>query len=201
MCTTEYFQSCLALVRALTIEGVEYEFLTTTNESLVQRARNTSVATFLKTDHSHLMFIDADIQFEPDDVAKLWNLEADIAVGLYPMKRMDEPLSAWVNGELVKYPQSFKDPFEVDYAGTGFMLIKREVFETFQEKWPGRAHFEGKVDDCFSWFDCRVENVNGLNLYLSEDYAFCRDARELGFKIMAHPEIKLIHWGRHGYGG
>jgi len=195
MCQAEYFKSCLSLTQALNGIGFSHDFLITTNESLIQRARNTSVARFLETDFSHLMFIDGDIEFSVEDVQRVWNLEGDISVGLYPMKRVDEPLSAWVGGKLIRdLPDS---PFEVDYAGTGFMLIKREVFEDFQEQFPERAHQEGHVGDCFNWFDTRVED----GIFLSEDYCFCRDARSLGYKIIADPLIKLTHWGRYGYGG
>ena len=204
-CTAECFSSCLNLQSALIENGTEFDFLLTTNESLIPRGRNTSVATFLKTDFTHLMFIDADIEFSPDDVARVWNLQADIGVGLYPMKVVDKPLSAWVDGKLVK--PGGTEPFEVDFAGTGFMMIKREVFLKFQEKFPGRAHDEGRVGQCFSWFDPRVIGQDNLmrcaatRYYASEDYAFCLDARKLGFKIIADPNIKLTHWGRYGYTG
>lgn len=195
MCQAEYFQSCIKLTQALNGIGVDHDFLITTNESLIQRARNTSVARFLKTDHSHLMFIDGDIDFSPDDVAGVWNLQekSKITCGLYRMKVPDAPLCAWVDGQLVEAGES---PHEVDYCGTGFLMIHREVFESFLEQWPERKHQEGVVGDCFDWFSPRVIR----DFYASEDYAFCHDARELGYSIWADPRIKLGHWGRYRYG-
>ena len=47
-------------------------------------------ASFLKTSHTHMMWLDADIEFEPEDVAKLWRMDADVAVGIYCMKKKKE---------------------------------------------------------------------------------------------------------------
>jgi hypothetical protein len=86
------------------------------------------VATFLATKHTHLFWLDADIEFEPADVAALWNLDADVAVGVYAMKKREAQwFAAWKDGKLVKDLDQFKGPIDVDYAGTGFMLIKRQV--------------------------------------------------------------------------
>ncbi len=194
MITTACCQSMLKLSWTLDQAGVEHDFNFGVNESLVQRARNKMSAAFMKTSFRKLMFIDADIEFEPEGVAKLWNLDADVACGVYPMKRKDCPLGAWKGGMLItKLPA---EPFEVDYAGTGFMMIDRGVFEKFREAFPERAHDEGDVEKCFAWFHPRVED----GIYWSEDYAFARDWRSLGGKIIADPAIKLTHYGLYGYG-
>lgn len=179
--------------------GMDVNWLTTGNESLVQRARNTSVMTFLQTNYQKLMFIDADIEFSPEDVAKLWNLDTDIAVAAYSMKRKDHPLSAWKDGELLRIDEDTPNPLEVDYAGTGFMLIDRGVFERM--KCPEYEHIEGQdLTPCWSFFDCEVAEDKGKRVYLSEDYLFCKRARELGYKIMMDTSIRLGHWGTARYG-
>ncbi len=124
-CTTQYLQSCLDLRAALTISNIEHDWLITTNESLVQRARNTSVATFLKTHYERMIFIDADIEFSANDVAKLWNLDADVAVGAYSMKKEGAKVSAWVNKEQIRLVDlsELNEPTPVDYAGTSFMMM------------------------------------------------------------------------------
>ena len=196
MVTAAHFRSCLELREELTRGGVEHDWLIQWNESLIQRARNNMAATFLKTDFRKLMFIDADIEFRAEDVAKLWNLDADVAVGLYPMKRLDMPLSAWRDGRLVERPAFPDEPFAVDYAGTGFMMIDRRVLEQMRGAWPNREHEEGNVGASFAWFDPRVED----DIYLSEDYAFCKDWRSLGGEIVADPSIELFHHGTFAYG-
>jgi choline kinase len=195
MCTSGYFQSALNTKEVLNNCKFHHDFLITTNESLIQRARNTSVATFLKTDFERLLFIDADIEFSVNDIESLWNLDVDVAVAAYSMKRPDKPLSAWEDGKLVEI-EGRTEPFEVDYAGTGFMMIKRKVFEDLQKAHPELDHEEGKVGRCHAWFDCPIWN----DTQMSEDYNFCRKFRDLGGKITLDPTIRLGHWGSFRYG-
>ena len=76
-----------------------------------------------ESEYDYFMFLDADIQYTSDDVAKLWNLVTDpsknveIAVGVYPMKKPNQSwYAAWVNGELVKDLDQYEEPIKVDYA-------------------------------------------------------------------------------------
>ncbi|MCK5505543.1 MAG: hypothetical protein KAJ10_10295, partial [Thermodesulfovibrionia bacterium] len=190
--TLAYFNSCLKLQESLLEAGIDHSWLTTGNESLITRARNTSVASFLKTDFEYLMFIDADIEFEPEAVQKLWNMEEKVAVGAYSMKRIDKPVSAWKDGKLVKL-EELDGITGVDFAGTGFMLIHRGVFEDLKPT--SNLHQEGKVGDCWAFFDTGVED----GYYISEDYFFCKRWREHGGKIMLDPSIKLKHHGTYAY--
>jgi len=193
--TLPYFHSCMNLKEEFQRAGIDHDWLTNAHESLITRARNTMVSTFLKTRFDTLLFIDADIEFQPEDVAKLWNLDCDIAVGAYPMKRLDKPLSAWRGGKLVSI-EGETEPFEVDYAGTGFMMIKRDLLNEMINRHPELEHEEGFVGKCWALFNTMVWN----GVFLSEDYAFCQRARDMGKKIICDPTIKLIHHGSYAYG-
>ncbi len=188
-----HFRSCLNLKEELTKLGIAHDWLTGRNESLVTRARNEMTATFLKTNHSHMCWLDADIEFTPDDVAKVWNLNADIAVGLYAMKRPDLPLSAWRNGKLVRFEDCPSEPFEVDYAGTGFMMITRNAVEKLAAV---SEEYEGPHGRVPALYMTPIHNDG----FESEDYHMCRKWRELGGKIMTDPSIRLKHWGQAAYG-
>lgn len=193
-----YFHSCLTLKEEFLKAGVEHDWLTNAHESLITRARNTMTATFMKTGYEALFFVDADIEFSPEDVAKLWNHiceGADVAVGAYPMKRLDKPLSAWRDGNLVSI-EGDTDPFTVDFAGTGFMMIRRELIEAMIAQYPELEHEEGHVGRCWALFDTMVWN----GIFLSEDYAFCHRVRKMGKTILCDPTIKLIHHGQYAYG-
>lgn len=192
----QHMQSCLKLARVLDEVGLDHDWHLGWNESLVQRARNSMAALFLQTDFQKLFFIDADIEFDPDSVAKLWNMNADVAVGLYCMKRPAKPLSAWRDGKLIEVTPKDTEPFDVDYAGTGFMMIDRKVLEKMRDAWPERKHQEGSGES-FLWFDPRLSDDG--TWYMSEDYAFCHDWKRLGGKITADPSIRLTHYGTFGY--
>lgn len=193
--TLGYFNSCLELRESLIQAGVKHNWLTTQNESLITRGRDCLAAQFLKTDYERLMFLDADIEFKPEDVAKLWNLDMDIAVAAYPMKRPDAPVSAWRGGKLVRLEELGSDPVEVDFAGTGFMMIHRRVFERLQVLHP-EWRYEDGIGEVWAFFQDPVED----GIKLSEDYFFCKQAREAGFPVALDPTIRLKHWGSFAYG-
>lgn len=188
-----HFRSCMNLKEELTRIGLAHDWLIGTNESLITRARNEMTKSFLGTAHTHQGWLDADIEFDPEAVAKLWNLDADIAVGFYAMKRPDMPLSAWKDGKLVTLEDCPKEPFPVDYAGTGFMLIKRAVIETLARSSESYLGPSGRTPALYM----TPVHDDGFE---SEDYHFCRKARAAGFKIMGDPSIRLKHWGQFAYG-
>ena len=98
-CMAPFFKSCLELKEGL--HEIPHQFYTLTNESAVHRARNQCAKAFLSTDYERLMFIDSDIEFNAEDVGKLWAMDADIAVGAYSMKKMGAKKAAWIDGALV----------------------------------------------------------------------------------------------------
>ena len=165
MCTGQFTKSCTDLAKMGALNGIEIEFFSLFNESLITRARNYCVDEFLRREEfTHLMFIDADIGFNPKDVIDLAILsdpesDYDILCGPYPKKTISwekiaaavdqgfadenpENLSRFV-GDYVFNPVDTKDgkihldrPAEVLEGGTGFMMIQRKVFAKFAEGYP-----------------------------------------------------------------
>ena len=190
-CMTPFFGSCLQLKEAL--HEISHQFYTLTNESAVHRARNQCAKAFLSTDYERLMFIDSDIEFNAEDVGKLWGMDADIAVGAYSMKKMGAKKAAWINGALVDDLSDYSGCIEVDYAGTGFMMIKRKVFDVMSDHVDVVETEEGMRKQFFH-FPIR----DGIEL--PEDYEFCRAAKACGFKVTMDPTIELKHYGLYGFG-
>ena len=164
MATAGYLQSMIGFSNLSKVFGVEYVLVTLINESLITRARNDIVSQFLnfKDERGHLdylMFIDADIQFEPDSILRLIAHNKDIVAGAYPMKVINYNTIAQVVGtpeEMalmsteyvvnIKFSSEEKRKnmqveieggvIEVHDAGTGFMLIKRQALLDMIEKYP-----------------------------------------------------------------
>ena len=201
-CTSEFFQSALDLRGALIQSGIDHQWLVTTNESLIPRARNTAVARFMfdpeLSRYGRFMFIDADIEFKAEDVQKLWNLDVDVACAAYPMKREEAGVTAWRDGKLVNLDE-LTEPTDIDFAGTGFLMIKRSVFERMMTAHPEAEHEEGSVGRCFAFFNTAVVDDGAGPYFISEDYFFCRNLRKMGGKIILDPSIRLGHVGRRVY--
>ena len=69
--------------------GIPFSYNTLMNESLITRARNLLAHTFLQSNSTHLMFIDADIGFNANDIISMINVDKDIICGIYPKKEIN----------------------------------------------------------------------------------------------------------------
>jgi hypothetical protein len=200
----------------------------TQNESLITRGRNRLTYDFLNTDCTHLMFIDADIGFNPEDIIKMIDADKEIICGLYPKKEIDWPRvkEAVENGvpasELHNHTGSFvvnfadgakvvetrmNEPFEIENGGTGFMLIKREVFEKLDvPEYLNDMHTAVQFEDgaeqekIKEFFATSIDEETGGRL-LSEDFHFCKIARKKGIKVWAAPWAQLVHCGTYNFQG
>ncbi len=179
--------------------GIDWTMETLTNESLISRARNTLTAKFLHNkDSTHLLFIDADIGFEPWHILVLLNRQVDVIGGLYPMKSM--PIKWCVNG--IEGGEEGTDGLqEVSKTGTGFLLIKRDVFEKLNAH-PATKPFINDIGlpaelnpYMKTYFDTAVRE----NRYYSEDWTFCENWRDLGGKIWVDKRVLLRHTGTYTF--
>jgi hypothetical protein len=178
--------------------GIDWTVETMTNESLISRARNTLTAKFLSTpDSTHLMFIDADIGWEPWHLLALLNHDKDVIGGLYPMKTI--PVKWCVNGIPGARDDDPTGLIEVTKTGTGFMLIKRHVLEKLASH-PAVKPFKNDIGlppeldpHMKTYFDTAVRE----NRYYSEDWTFCENWRDLGGQIWVDKRVLLRHSGTY----
>jgi len=226
VCTGFYAQSLLTLGPTLNNAGYDMAYSAMFNESLIQRGRNALAHNFMaRKECTHLMFIDADIKFNSPDIIPMLEADKDIICGIYPKKEIywegvEKAVKAGVETDklknytgamvvnLVGYEGSVTvpvdQPVEIWNGGTGFMLIKREVFESLKD------HVKSYMNDVrdlnknlghdriYEYFPVFIDEDERL---LSEDYAFCRLARDNGIKIHAAPWVELGHFGTYLFEG
>jgi len=163
MLTEAYFRSMVRTLTFFNQHQIPIAFGTIANESLVTRARNVLVAYFLQSNYTRLLFIDADIEFQVEDVLKLLAHNKEVCVGAYPKKgvnwqrirdmvlsKKDEPMA---DGAIASsgsdYAINFKflNPGSKQIAiengvirlhdgATGFMMIKREAIDKMIAAYP-----------------------------------------------------------------
>jgi hypothetical protein len=234
-CCGLYMKSCLDLQNVMNHYGVETKFSFLFNESLITRARNYLADEFLRSEFTHLLFLDSDIHFNPQDIIAMLALDKDIIGAPYPKKSINwNNIKAAIKsnpdinaGELenlvgeyvfnvVKGTSQFSvtEPLEVMEIGTGYMLIKRVVFEKMQEAYPqihykpdhvGQANFDGSRY-IHAYFDTVIDSIDsivggGTDRYLSEDYMYCQMWRKLGGSVWLCPWVKADHIGSFAYKG
>jgi hypothetical protein len=216
-----YASSLFALQRAVhSMSNVQLKVHLRDGDALITRARANLVTLFLDDSAAtHLLFIDADIGFTPDQVFRLIESGADIVAGCYPIKRVnwEKAKRAMAEGRpnlaasSLDYVLEIDNPDEVRvvngftrvrYAGTGFLMIRRHVLEKmcahpdyaplqfFREH--SRDALAGSANR-FALFECMIDPATGT--YLSEDFAFCKRWTDIGGEIWADLDSRLDHVG------
>lgn len=225
-----YHKSVLNLALSCQRSGISLGIKHVGCDSLVPRARNTLVRHFLDSTATDLLFVDADITFQPEDVFSLLALDEPIVGGIYPRKQLDwhriwRAARAGVDPEQLPY-YGFIGVFnwqdggdypldaliEVRHLGTGFLRIRRSALEEMISKLGDTITFDySHEQDAFAGKtghdlfpigpDIRYPLGSGGRQYLSEDWAFCELARQCGFKLYAAPWVQLVHSGNFDYAG
>ena len=223
-CNSTYALSMIQTPQTLSKFGIETHFYFHQNDAVITKARNFLAHEFLKSDCSHLLFIDADIGFNPYDIVSMLQANKDVICGIYSKKKInwqavskaaknnvpDDNLQFYsgdfnaclLNNALTQEVE-ITNPVEIQEAGAGFMLITRSVIETIAKD--SAVFFDDRTEissdsemikEIFSTYIDKEEK-----LHYSEDFNFCRQARACGFSIWAAPWIRLIHQGNYNFVG
>ncbi|MDC0319989.1 hypothetical protein OAL34_02495 [Synechococcus sp. AH-551-G03] len=179
--------------------GLEWSLDTLVNESLIPRGRNALVARAMHNPRAtHLMFLDADIGFDPEYILMLLKEDVDVIGGGYPKKSL--PIDYVINP--INDGESDDAKAEVERIGTGFLLMKREVFSRMAEGMPELKY----TDDCgldpsinehlYAFFEC---GLFGEKVFMSEDWLFCNRWRTLGGRIFISKRFALTHVGTYAF--
>jgi len=169
-CFGLYTKACLDLQMLCVQYGMEVRFSFLFNESLITRARNYLTDQFLQSGFTHMLFLDADIHFNPRDVIELVLRDYELSGAPYPKKSI-----SWKNVALAaqKHPEldpaelsnvigdfvfntahgttqiQVNVPLQVLEIGTGYMMIKREVLDKMMLAYPDmkfKPDFIGQTD-------------------------------------------------------
>lgn len=218
-----YMRSVLALQGACEARGIGLHVDLLCGDHQITRARARLAARFLAhRQATHLLFVDADIGFEPANVFRLLDCGHDFVGGVCPLKSIDwdkvraaaqagaSDLMAKSVGYVVRFiptPDSSVEVHDgiarVAYVGTGFMMLSRSAIEQIAAAHPelrtDLSDVEPGMTDCPMVFDTLIEPAT--RQYLSEDYAFGLRWAALGGEIWADVESRLVHVGHAAYAG
>jgi hypothetical protein len=197
--------------------GLTLKLLFKDGDALITRARASLLSQFLdEPAATHLLFLDADIGFEAEQVLRLIQCGADMCAAVYPVKRIDwdkvrqtmatsrpNPAAA-----ALRYVFEVDDPnavierggfVKVRYAGTGFLMVRREAVERMCARYPQLQYKRDHSIDAaivsdkrFALFECMIAEDG---TYLSEDFAFCKRWTDIGGEIWADLNSALSHVG------
>lgn len=194
--------SLARLAQKLPQHGIELSIGSICGCSVVSRARNLLVRDFLDSDCTDLMFIDADINFEADDVLRLMAWASDpkkgIVGGVPRTRKANKVYIAQLDQDDEGVTMNGMGLVRAKRIATAFMLVRREVFERLVNENPQWNYVDHNTDKLLNAvFDFLVTEEG----YMGEDYLFCDRARAIGYEIWIDPTIKLGHMGVQEYEG
>jgi hypothetical protein len=188
-----------ALVRTMTLlqqRGCRAEIQFEIGNSLIADARNKLVARFLASTATDLVFIDADLSWQAEDLVRLLGHPHPVVGGVYQRKSRTKvdftvkfgPTIAMDANRLV----------EVERVGTGFLRLRRDCLLAMVAANPGlklKNPAQPGDPNFYALFDTTI--VDGQ--FIGEDFSFCDRWRALGGKVMIDPSIALAHHGATAY--
>lgn len=165
----------------------------------IDQGRNQMVTDALNEGFEETMWIDSDIGFDPSDVDKLRRHKLPIVCGVYPQKGKRALACHVMPGTKKLTFGNEGGLIELLYAPTGFLHIRREVYERVKNHLGLPTCNERFKKTMEPFFQPLIRKDGEGYWYLAEDFAFCHRAREAGIKIMADTTIRLWHIGNYAY--
>ena len=190
-------QECDSALKELERRG--YQVRRVGGYSAIDQGRNQMATDALVDGFEETLWIDSDVAFHPDDIDKLRAHPYPIVAGLYPQKGRRALASHIVPGEPNMTFGKKGGLVNLLYAGTGFLLVRREVYLTMQEQLKLPICNDRFGHPMIPFFQPLIRRIEDGTWYLAEDYAFCHRAQTCGYEIFADTTIRLWHIGHYKY--
>ena len=195
--------SIIKLVQQLAKSGVAVG-INTMKSPLIHQARNYLTSVFLNSDFTHLLFVDSDVEFEPEAVLRMLVAKKDVICTPYRVKSQDVDQKTYTVEIKKATRMEAGDIMEITAGPTGIMLIHRDVFKKIIEKFPDlkikNSVFPKPGDDhkyYYNFFDFKFEDGYSSG----EDVSFCKLVEKVGFKLYANTASFTKHHGSYAWGG
>ena len=195
--------SLIKLVQQLGKSGIQVS-INTMKSPLIHQARNYLTSVFLTTDFTHLLFVDSDVEFEPEAVLRMLVAKKDVICTPYRVKSLDVNQKMYTVELKKDAPLEPGDLIEITAGPTGIMLIHRDVFKKIIEKFPElkikNSVFPQPGPDHEYYYNF-FEFTFNEGYAAGEDVSFCRLVEKLGFKLYANTASPTQHHGSYAGGG
>ena len=186
--------------------------------SLVTFGRNHCTSAFLSTDYTHMVFIDTDIEFNPEDIFRMIEADKEVILIPYPLKSYDwrKADEMWNNYKMPLNKGGFTWPIkvlnpedmevnngivEIEKGPAGCMVIKRSAYEMLIKYYPNfKLNQKNLIDEkvkssefSYNFWDTGYDESEGK--VVGEDFAFCNRFRTAGGNVFALIDAEITHHG------
>jgi len=187
--------------------GVEWNWIIDPGSTLLPMARSQLVALAMELDDwTHIIMSDSDMGFNVNDLCQLVLADKDVIGAVAPVKSYPVATNASTGSGILK---TEGDLNQCNYVGSGLLCIKRETIEVLYDKYEDSLSFytvDGHRGDQsrYKVIDLFATITNGghetdPDLYLTEDYAFCKRVRDAGLEVWQHTKVNPSHTGQHTF--
>jgi len=217
----DYMLDVMDLDHACRAWDIEFDVSLVGNFPVLTLARNTCAKHFLDSNFTHMLFVDADISFSPWNAKRLLDFDKDFCCAAYPKKTIHwdrlvgKTFDSVPNLENAALDYAYNPVSDAEVqngfveaktAATGFMLLKRTVFEQMIEAYPERRfkpnykmnNQSANDDNLYGFFDTMIDPVT--QEYHGDDNSFCKRWVDIGGKIYVDVTLPLTHVGIHPFG-
>lgn len=204
---SECVLSLMATQGILAKMSIEMDVLIVADCPYLPTARNTLIAMFMRDENAtDLLFVDSDVGFDASVVPKLISRPEEIVAGIYPLKRDKVGWPVHMKTE-DNIPIGCNGLIEADLLPTGFMRIKRTVFEKMMITYPHLQYQDsvcetlgdGTLQQAWDFFHMGIDAER--QRWTSEDFAFCQRWTSMGGRLWIEPNITFSHIGRKAFTG
>lgn len=186
-----------ASMRALAAQGIAHDLIMLSGNCHVDDARNSIIREFLAGPCEHLMFIDADLSWAPEDLVRMASSQRDVIAGIYPHKQDVKTFPVRHLKGLDTLCAEVDGALEVDGVPAGFLRISRKALTALAER--AEKYFEQDGDAQLT--PKIFERLTEGSTRFSGDYVFCRKWREIGGQVFIDAEIHFAHVGEKEWRG
>lgn len=197
----------MSWAQAASNHAVKWNWLIDPGSTLLPMARSQLLAMALELeDWTHIIMSDSDMGFTIDDVCQLVIADKDYIGGVCPIKAYPIVTNSSTGKGIIKSEGPLN---QCNYIGTGFVCLKRETVDKLYDAYEDTLSFMAvdghkneqvryKVVDLFATIT-NMGHEDDPDLYLTEDYAFCKRIRDAGMEVWQHTTVVPTHTGMHTF--
>ena len=186
-----YTDSLVNSVRLAQDKGIFLHPVYLSYDALIQRARNDLIRLAVEENYDDMIWIDSDLQWDPQWIMELLERPEDVVGGTYRKKTDDEEMYTVKTKDLTVQPNGL---IKLEGIGTGFVKMSRKAFKAVWDTSPEYLN-EGRI----SRMVCDVQIIDGQ--LVSEDNILCKKLVDLGFDIWLDPKMTCVHIGTKKFYG
>lgn len=200
----EHERSKLVTQRLFFERGLHLRCIAIPDCAWIGHARAAIVAKFMASDCTHLLMIDNDVSWQPEDIFRVLGHDVPFVGAVQPARKREGKFQLGTRSREPGAGRFKYDPatqlLTAERISAAFNLIRRDCIERLMEAHPHlqarrAADWYMKGDEAakpyfYGFWEQRI--VDGD--WPGEDHAFCDRLVDAGIPVMVDPWIKLGHW-------